>query len=205
MKKVVVTLVVAVLAVFSFAAFEVTGGYVHSSVAASDTAAASNVSFNGLSIGANYLYEDLGFVEGGALVLGGAFDYYFPVEATVNAKPAKPVEFSQMDITLNVGYRQSLNPFLPELPVDLFVEGLFNYSFGLGDAKLTSSSLAFGGGAGAAFVVQNLDVKVGADILFAKPTIVDEYKERTTIVDEYKDFYKNSFKPKFKVFAGVEF
>ncbi len=192
MKKVVVTLVVAVLAVFSFAAFEVTGGYVHSSVAASDTAAASNVSFNGLSIGANYLYEDLGFVEGGALVLGGAFDYYFPVEATVNANP---VEFSQMDITLNVGYRQSLNPFLPELPVDLFVEGLFNYSFGLGDAKLTSSSLAFGGGAGAAFVVQNLDVKVGADILFAKPTIVDDYKED----------YKNSFKPKFKVFAGVEF
>ncbi|MFY9125480.1 MAG: hypothetical protein WAO32_00765 [Defluviitoga tunisiensis] len=192
MKKVVVTLVVAVLAVFSFAAFEVTGGYVHSSVAASDTAAASNVSFNGLSIGANYLYEDLGFVEGGALVLGGAFDYYFPVEATVNATP---VEFSQMDITLNVGYRQSLNPFLPELPVDLFVEGLFNYSFGLGDAKLTSSSLAFGGGAGAAFVVQNLDVKVGADILFAKPTIVDDYKED----------YKNSFKPKFKVFAGVEF
>jgi len=192
MKKVVVTLVVAVLAVFSFAAFEVTGGYVHSSVAASDTAAASNVSFNGLSIGANYLYEDLGFVEGGALVLGGAFDYYFPVEATVNANP---VEFSQMDITLNVGYRQSLNPFLPELPVDLFVEGLFNYSFGLGDAKLTSSSLAFGGGAGAAFVVQNLDVKVGADILFAKPTIVEEYKED----------YKNSFKPKFKVFAGVEF
>jgi hypothetical protein len=192
MKKVVVTLVVAVLAVFSFAAFEVTGGYVHSSVAASDTAAASNVSFNGLSIGANYLYEDLGFVEGGALVLGGAFDYYFPVEATVNATT---VEFSQMDITLNVGYRQSLNPFLPELPVDLFVEGLFNYSFGLGDAKLTSSSLAFGGGAGAAFVVQNLDVKVGADILFAKPTIVDDYK---------KD-YKNSFKPKFKVFAGVEF
>lgn len=192
MKKVVVTLVVAVLAVFSFAAFEVTGGYVHSSVAASDTAAASNVSFNGLSIGANYLYEDLGFVEGGALVLGGAFDYYFPVEATVNANP---VEFSQMDITLNVGYRQSLNPFLPELPVDVFVEGLFNYSFGLGDAKLTSSSLAFGGGAGAAFVVQNLDVKVGADILFAKPTIVDDYK---------KD-YKNSFKPKFKVFAGVEF
>jgi len=192
MKKVVVTLVVAVLAVFSFAAFEVTGGYVHSSVAASDTAAASNVSFNGLSIGANYLYEDLGFVEGGALVLGGAFDYYFPVEATVNAAT---VEFSQMDITLNVGYRQSLNPFLPELPVDLFVEGLFNYSFGLGDAKLTSSSLAFGGGAGAAFVVQNLDVKVGADILFAKPTIVDDYKED----------YKNSFKPKFKVFAGVEF
>lgn len=192
MKKVVVTLVVAVLAVFSFAAFEVTGGYVHSSVAASDTAAASNVSFNGLSIGANYLYEDLGFVEGGALVLGGAFDYYFPVEATVNANP---VEFSQMDITLNVGYRQSLNPFLPELPVDVFVEGLFNYSFGLGDAKLTSSSLAFGGGAGAAFVVQNLDVKVGADILFAKPTIVDDYKED----------YKNSFKPKFKVFAGVEF
>ena len=192
MKKVVVTLVVAVLAVFSFAAFELTGGYVHSSVAASDTAAASNVSFNGLSIGANYLYEDLGFVEGGALVLGGAFDYYFPVEATVNATT---VEFSQMDITLNVGYRQSLNPFLPELPVDLFVEGLFNYSFGLGDAKLTSSSLAFGGGAGAAFVVQNLDVKVGADILFAKPTIVDDYKED----------YKNSFKPKFKVFAGVEF
>ncbi len=196
MKKVVVTLVVAVLAVFSFAAFEVTGGYVHSSVAASDTAAASNVSFNGLSIGANYLYEDLGFVEGGALVLGGAFDYYFPVEATVNATVnATTVEFSQMDITLNVGYRQSLNPFLPELPVDLFVEGLFNYSFGLGDAKLTSSSLAFGGGAGAAFVVQNLDVKVGADILFAKPTIVDDYKED----------YKNSFKPKFKVFAGVEF
>lgn len=192
MKKVVVTLVVAVLAVFSFAAFEVTGGYVHSSVAASDTAAASNVSFNGLSIGANYLYEDLGFVEGGALVLGGAFDYYFPVEATVNATT---VEFSQMDITLNVGYRQSLNPFLPELPVDLFVEGLFNYSFGLGDNKLTGSSLAFGGGAGAAFVVQNLDVKVGADILFAKPTIVEEYKED----------YKNSFKPKFKVFAGVEF
>ncbi|MFY9356708.1 MAG: hypothetical protein WAO60_02260, partial [Defluviitoga tunisiensis] len=166
MKKVVVTLLVAVLAVFSFAAFEVTGGYAHASVAASDTTAASNVSFNGLSIGANYLYEDLGFVEGGALVLGGAFDYYFPVEATVGA-------FTQMDITLNLGYRQSLNPFLPELPVDLFVEGLFNYSFGLGDAKLTSSSLAFGGGAGAAFVVQNLDVKVGADILFAKPTIVD--------------------------------
>jgi len=192
MKKVVVTLLVAVLAVFSFAAFEVTGGYAHASVAASDTTAASNVSFNGLSIGANYLYEDLGFVEGGALVLGGAFDYYFPVEATVGATS---VEFTQMDITLNLGYRQSLNPFLPELPVDVFVEGLFNYSFGLGDNKLTGSSLAFGGGAGAAFVVQNLDVKVGADILFAKPTIVEEYK----------DFYKNSFKPKFKVFAGVEF
>ena len=192
MKKVVVTLLVAVLAVFSFAAFEVTGGYVHASVAASDTAVASDVSFNGLSIGANYLYEDLGFVEGGALVLGGAFDYYFPVEATVGATS---VEFTQMDITLNLGYRQSLNPFLPELPVDVFVEGLFNYSFGLGDNKLTGSSLAFGGGAGAAFVVQNLDVKVGADILFAKPTIVEEYKED----------YKNSFKPKFKVFAGVEF
>ena len=192
MKKVVVTLVVAVLAVFSFAAFEVTGGYVHASVAASDTAVASDVSFNGLSIGANYLYEDLGFVEGGALVLGGAFDYYFPVEATVDSTST---EFNQMDITLNLGYRQSLNPFLPELPVDVFVEGLFNYSFGLGDNKLTGSSLAFGGGAGAAFVVQNLDVKVGADILFAKPTIVEEYKED----------YKNSFKPKFKVFAGVEF
>ncbi|HOB55248.1 MAG TPA: outer membrane beta-barrel protein [Defluviitoga tunisiensis] len=192
MKKVVVTLLVAVLAVFSFAAFEVTGGYVHASVAASDTAVASDVSFNGLSIGANYLYEDLGFVEGGALVLGGAFDYYFPVKATVEATS---VEFTQMDITLNLGYRQSLNPFLPELPVDVFVEGLFNYSFGLGDNKLTGSSLAFGGGAGAAFVVQNLDVKVGADILFAKPTIVEEYKED----------YKNSFKPKFKVFAGVEF
>ncbi len=192
MKKVVVTLVVAVLAVFSFAAFEVTGGYVHASVAASDTAVASDVSFNGLSIGANYLYEDLGFVEGGALVLGGAFDYYFPVEATVDSTST---EFNQMDITLNLGYRQSLNPFLPELPVDVFVEGLFNYSFGLGDNKLVGSTLAFGGGAGAAFVVQNLDVKVGADILFAKPTIVEEYE----------DYYKNSFKPKFKVFAGVEF
>ncbi len=192
MKKVVVTLLVAVLAVFSFAAFEVTGGYAHTSVSSTDTAVASDVSFNGLSIGANYLYEDLGFVEGGALVLGGAFDYYFPVKATVEATS---VEFTQMDITLNLGYRQSLNPFLPELPVDVFVEGLFNYSFGLGDNKLTGSSLAFGGGAGAAFVVQNLDVKVGADILFAKPTIVEEYKED----------YKNSFKPKFKVFAGVEF
>jgi len=189
MKKVVVTLVVAVLAVFSFAAFEVTGGYAHASVAASDTAVASDVSFNGLSIGANYLYEDLGFVEGGALVLGGAFDYYFPVKIVEEA------EVTQMDITLNLGYRQSLNPFLPELPVDVFVEGLFNYSFGLGDDKLVGSTLAFGGGAGAAFEVQNLDVKVGADILFAKPTIVEEYEET----------YKNSFKPKFKVFAGVEF
>lgn len=194
MKKVVVTLVVAVLAVFSFAAFEVTGGYVHASVAASDTAVASDVSFNGLSIGANYLYEDLGFVEGGALVLGGAFDYYFPVEVEIGEESTKK-EFTQMDITLNLGYRQSLNPFLPELPVDVFVEGLFNYSFGLGDNKLVGSTLAFGGGAGAAFEVQNLDVKVGADILFAKPTIVEEYEET----------YKNSFKPKFKVFAGVEF
>jgi hypothetical protein len=194
MKKVVVTLLVAVLAVFSFAAFEVTGGYAHASVAASETTAASNVSFNGLSIGANYLYEDLGFVEGGALVLGGAFDYYFPVEVEIGEESPKK-EFTQMDITLNLGYRQSLNPFLPELPVDVFVEGLFNYSFGLGDDKLVGSALAFGGGAGAAFVVQNLDVKVGADILFAKPTIVEEYE----------DYYKNSFKPKFKVFAGVEF
>ena len=197
MKKVVVTLVVAVLAVFSFAAFEVTGGYVHASVAASDTAVASDVSFNGLSIGANYLYEDLGFVEGGALVLGGAFDYYFPVKEVkiVKGGNSSTVDFTQMDITLNLGYRQSLNPFLPELPVDVFVEGLFNYSFGLGDNKLTGSSLAFGGGAGAAFEVQNLDVKVGADILFSKPSIVDDYEET----------YKNSFKPKFKVFAGVEF
>jgi len=140
-------------------------------------------------MGANYLYEDLGFVEGGALVLGGAFDYYFPVGANEEDK------LTQMDITLNVGYRQGLNPFLPELPVDVFVEGLFNYSFGLGEKKLVKSAIAFGGGAGAAFEVQNLDMKVGADILFAKPTIVDSYKED----------YKNSFKPKFKIFAGVEF
>ncbi|HOB16046.1 MAG TPA: hypothetical protein PKN74_03085, partial [Defluviitoga sp.] len=128
-------------------------------------------------------------VEGGALVLGGAFDYYFPVGANEEDK------LTQMDITLNVGYRQGLNPFLPELPVDVFVEGLFNYSFGLGEKKLVKSAIAFGGGAGAAFEVQNLDMKVGADILFAKPTIVDSYKED----------YKNSFKPKFKIFAGVEF
>lgn len=141
MKKVVVTLVIALLAVFSFAAFEVTVGYVHASVAASGTATDS-VSFNGLSMGANYLYEDLGFVEGGALVLGGAFDYYFPVKDVQVESAGDKVDFTQMDITLNVGYRQGLNPFLPELPVDVFVEGLFNYSFGLGEKKLVKSAIA---------------------------------------------------------------
>lgn len=179
MKKVFATLLVAVLAVFSFAAFDATVGYVNTSLTASDTSAASNVTFHGLSVGANYVYEDLGFVEGGALVLGGSFDYYFKQE-----------ELSQMDLTLNVGYRQDLEVFFPGVPV--FVEGLFNYSFGLGDSTI-KNALAFGGGVGTTFVVQNLDVSVGADILFAKPTLAEANE----------DLYKNGFGPKFKIYAGV--
>ncbi|POZ92664.1 outer membrane beta-barrel protein [Petrotoga halophila] len=192
MKKVFATLLVGMLAVFSFAAFEVTGGYVNASLAASDTDVATSVMMHGVSVGANYLYDELG-VEGGALLVGGSFDYYFPAEFVNESDVA--TDLSQMSLGVNAGYRQSLNAFLPDLPFGMYVQGLFNYSFGLGD--VVTSSLGFGGGAGANFVVQNLNMNVGADVLFEKPTVAEDYDE----------VYKSEFqlRPKFKVYAGVQF
>ncbi|POZ88778.1 outer membrane beta-barrel protein [Petrotoga sibirica] len=194
MKKVFATLLVGMLAVFSFAAFEVTGGYVNASLAASATSVASDVTMHGISVGANYLYDGLG-VEGGALLVGGSFDYYFPTEFVDESAVA--TDLSQMMVGVNAGYRQSLNAFFPDLPFGMYVQGLFNYSFGLGDTKVVASSLGFGGGAGANFAVQNLNMNVGADVLFEKPTLADDYNE----------VYKSEFqlKPKFKVYAGVQF
>jgi hypothetical protein len=195
MKKVFATLLVGMLAVFSFAAFEVTGGYVNTSLVATDVTGVTDVTMQGISVGANYLYDGLG-VEGGALLVGGSFDYYFPAEF-VNNDVTPTDEIAQMSLGVNAGYRQSLNAFLPDLPFGMYVQGLFNYSFGLGDDKVVASSLGFGGGAGASFAVQNLDMNVGADVLFEKPTLADDYE----------DVYKSEFqlRPKFKVYAGVQF
>jgi len=195
MKKVFATLLVGMLAVFSFAAFEVTGGYVNSSLVASDTSVASDVTMQGISVGANYLFDGLG-VEGGALLVGGSFDYYFPSDF-VNNDTDDATDLSQMMLGVNAGYRQSLNAFFPDLPFGMYVQGLFNYSFGLGDTQVVTNSLGFGGGAGASFAVQNLDMNVGADVLFEKPTLADAYNE----------VYKSDFqlRPKFKIYAGVQF
>jgi len=194
MKKVFATLLVGMLAVFSFAAFEVTGGYVNASLVATDTTGVTDVTMQGISVGANYLYDGLG-VEGGALLGGVSFDYYFPAKFVDETNVA--TDLSQMSLGVNVGYRQSLNAFLPDLPFGMYVQGLFNYSFGLGNAKVVASSLGFGGGAGANFAVQNLDMNVGADVLFEKPTVAEDYDE----------VYKSEFqlRPKFKVYAGVQF
>ncbi len=194
MKKVFATLLVGMLAVFSFAAFEVTGGYVNASLASTDTDITDDVTMHGVSVGANYLYDELG-VEGGALLVGGSFDYYFPAEFVNESDVA--TDLSQMSLGVNAGYRQSLNAFLPDLPFGMYVQGLVNYSFGLGDDKVIDNTLGFGGGAGANFVVQNLDMNVGADVLFEKPTLADDYKE----------VYKSEFqlRPKFKIYAGVQF
>ncbi|MDK2906716.1 MAG: hypothetical protein PWQ66_677 [Petrotoga sp.] len=199
MKKVFATLLVGMLAVFSFAAFEVTGGYVNASLASTDTDITDDVTMHGISVGANYLYDGLG-VEGGALLVGGSFDYYFEQEFANNdiiTTSEATSTVAQMNLGVNAGYRQSLNAFFPELPFGMYVQGLFNFSFGLGDDKVLASSLGFGGGAGANFVVQNLDMNVGADVLFEKPTLADDYKE----------VYKSEFqlRPKFKIYAGVQF
>ncbi|MDK2840483.1 MAG: hypothetical protein PWQ83_2075, partial [Thermosipho sp. (in: thermotogales)] len=126
---------------------------------------------------------------------GGSFDYYFPAEFVDESEVA--TDLSQMIIGVNAGYRQSLNAFFPDLPFGMYVQGLFNFSFGLGDDKVIDNTLGFGGGAGANFVVQNLDMNVGADVLFEKPTLADDYKE----------VYKSEFqlRPKFKIYAGVQF
>jgi hypothetical protein len=55
MKKVFATLLVGMLAVFSFAAFEVTGGYVNTSLVATDVTGVTDVTMQGISVGANYL------------------------------------------------------------------------------------------------------------------------------------------------------
>jgi hypothetical protein len=194
MKKVFATLLVGMLAVFSFAAFEVTGGYVNASLEAADPDVVENVTMHGVSVGANYLYDGLG-VEGGALLVGGSFDYYFEQEFVDDTLGA--TNLTQMSVGVNAGYRQSLNAFLPDLPFGMYVQGLFNYSMGLGDAKVVASSLGFGGGAGANFAVQNLNMNVGADVLFEKPTLAEDYNE----------VYKSEFqlRPKFKVYAGIQF
>jgi hypothetical protein len=199
MKKVFATLLVGMLAVFSFAAFEVTGGYVNTSLVATDVSGVTDVMMHGVSVGANYLYDGLG-VEGGALLVGGSFDYYFEQEFANNdiiTTSDATAAVAQMSLGVNAGYRQSLNAFLPDLPFGMYVQGLVNYSMGLGDAKVVASSLGFGGGAGANFVVQNLDMNVGADVLFEKPTLAEDYNE----------IYKSEFqlRPKFKVYAGVQF
>lgn len=199
MKKVFATLLVGMLAVFSFAAFEVTGGYVNTSLVATDVSGVTDVMMHGVSVGANYLYDGLG-VEGGALLVGGSFDYYFEQEFANNdiiTTSDATAAVAQMSLGVNAGYRQSLNAFLPDLPFGMYVQGLVNYSMGLGDAKVVASSLGFGGGAGANFVVQNLDMNVGADVLFEKPTVAEDYNE----------IYKSEFqlRPKFKVYAGVQF
>ncbi|RLL84571.1 hypothetical protein CN13_05420 [Petrotoga sp. HKA.pet.4.5] len=199
MKKVFATLLVGMLAVFSFAAFEVTGGYVNASLASTDTDITDDVTMHGVSVGANYLYDGLG-VEGGALLVGGSFDYYFEQEFANNdiiTTSEATSTVAQMNLGVNAGYRQSLNAFFPELPFGMYVQGLFNFSFGLGDDKVIDNTLGFGGGAGANFVVQNLDMNVGADVLFEKPTLAEDYNE----------IYKSEFqlRPKFKVYAGVQF
>jgi hypothetical protein len=187
MKKVLATLLVGMLAVFSFAAFEVTVGYTNTSLTASETSAASDVTLHGLSVGANYLYDGLG-IEGGSLLVGGTFDYYFPKEFVKDTSGATET-VSNMLVGINAGYRHSFDAF--------FVQGLFNYSFGLGDGKVLSSVLSFGGGVGTTFAVQNLDMNVGADVLFEMPTLSDNYKEI------YSDELK--LRPAFKVHAGVQF
>lgn len=187
MKKVLATLVVGMLAVFSFAAFEVTVGYTNTSLTASETSAASDVTLHGLSVGANYLYDGLG-IEGGSLLVGGTFDYYFPTDF-VNNDTDTATDVSNMLVGINAGYRHSFDAF--------FVQGLFNYSFGLGDGKVLNSVLSFGGGVGTSFAVQNLDMNVGADVLFEMPTLSDDYKKI------YSDEFK--FRPAFKVHAGVQF
>ena len=194
MKKVFATLLVGMLAVFSFAAFEVTGGYVNTSLVATDVTGVTDVTMQGISVGANYLYDGLG-VEGGALLVGGSFDYYFEQEFVDETLGA--TNLTQMSLGVNVGYRQSLNAFLPDLPFGMYVQGLFNFSFGLGDDKVIDNTLGFGGGAGASFAVQNLNMNVGADVLFEKPTVAEDYDE----------IYKSEFqlRPKFKVYAGVQF
>jgi len=194
MKKVFATLLVGMLAVFSFAAFEVTGGYANASLEAADPDAVENVTMHGISGGANYLYDGLG-VEGGALLVGGSFDYYFEQEFV--DETLGTTNLTQMSLGLNGGYRQSLNAFLPDLPFGMYVQGLFNYSFGLGDDKVVASSSGFGGGAGANFAVQNLSMNVGADVLFEKPTLAEDYNEI------YNDDFQ--LRPKFKVYAGVQF
>ncbi|POZ89540.1 outer membrane beta-barrel protein [Petrotoga halophila] len=214
MKKVFATLLVGMLAVFSFAAFEVTGGYTNATLDESLTVVQSDVTMHGISFGANYLFEGLG-IEGGALLVGGSFDYYFPsedkdvyvIDEVTGETVSVPMNFSQTSFSVNGGYRQSLNVFFPDLAVGMYVQGLFNYSFGTVTAgtsveslnleeEADSSSWGFGGGAGASFVVQNLDMNVGADLLFEKVTLTDF---------EGTDYEANQWKPKFKIHAGLQF
>lgn len=179
---------------------------------------------HGIGFGANYLFEGLG-IEGGALLVGGSFDYYFPSEDKVvyvidevtGAVVEVPMNFSQTSFSANGGYRQSLNTFFPDLAFGMYVQGLVNYSFGTvtfdissgtfidlstgesftieEEEEFDSSSWGLGGGFGTSFVVQNFDVNVGADVLF----------EKVTLTYDDEDFEADQWKPKFKIHVGLQF
>ncbi len=151
-------------------------------------------------------------IEGGALLVGGSFDYYFPSEVNITVVYSDgtvvsiPYDLSQTSFGVNGGYRQSLNAFFPDLSFGMYAQGLVNYSFGSItesvtdesvslEVELDSSSWGFGGGVGASFVVQNLDMNVGADVLF----------EKVTLTFEDTDYEADQWKPKFKVYAGLQF
>lgn len=217
MKKVFAMLLVGMLAVFSFAAFEVTGGYANATLDDS-LELPEDVTMHGISVGANYLFEGLG-IEGGALLVGGSFDYYFPAEVDHDFTDVVypdgtvvpvTITLSQTGFGVNGGYRQSLNAFLPDLSFGMYVQGLINYFFGTvtegveaeeldldEEYEVDSSSWGFGGGVGASFVVQNLDMNVGADILFEKVTLSHE--------DWEEDLEADQWKPKFKIHVGLQF
>lgn len=223
MKKVFAMLLVGMLAVFGFAAFEVTGGYANTSFSEEDLGTASDIMLHGISGGANYLFEGLG-IEGGALLIGGSIDYYFPSDVDELEADGEVIDITDYGLSMNLsqtsfgvngGYRQNLNAFFPDLPFRMYVQGLFDYSFGTVIMDLSgtvedptsgtsvtideeeewdSSSWGFGGGAGASFVVQNLDINVGADVLFEKTTWTYEGDEEDL-----------QWKPKFKIHAGLQF
>lgn len=217
MKKVFATLLVGMLAIFSFAAFEVIGGYANETLDATLTYTSSDVTMHGISVGANYLADGLG-IEGGALLISGYFDYYFPAEVDEFVVEGVEIDvtdlstnFSQTSWGINVGYRQGLNPFFPELPFGMYVQGLFNYSFGTVDFNMETSgesvvginiyseadrsSWGLGGGVGVNFVFQGLDMDVGADVLF----------EKVTLTYEETDHEADQWEPKFKIYAGLQF
>jgi len=218
------------LAVFSFATFEVTGGYANVTLDDSLVNDLQDVTWHGISVGVNYLFEGLG-TEVGALLVGGSVDYYFPAEVgsvtiTIDGTelPVPSYTLSQTSFGVNGGYRQGLNAFFPDLPFEMYVQGLLNYSFGTVTQDLSeafaegyeegsgltfpesvnikvesdSSSWGLGGGVGASFVVQSLDVNVGADILFEKITLTNS---------DFKNigFEADQWKPKFKIHAGLQF
>jgi len=230
MKKVFATLLVGMLAVFSFAAFEVTGGYANVTLDDSLIDDVQDVTLHGISGGVNYLFEGLG-IEGGALLVGGSVDYYFPAEVdsvtiTIDGTelPVPSYTLSQTGFSVNGGYRQSLNVFFPDLGFGMYVQGLLNYSFGTVTQDLSEAfAEGYEASSGLTFPESvNIEIEsdssswglgggVGASFVVQNFDVnvgADILFEKITLTNEdlsEEDFEADQWKPKFKIHAGLQF